>query len=213
MSTPEKYGQEQGVYGQAPVPQGQLQPYAQSPPPMAVNQSYAQPPPMVISPQYHGQIVERTEWQNSLFNCEPISSCLLGWCCPCLLLGQTSSRMRDPKSSSPELVNADCAIYVAIQLLSGCGWIYVLVKRSQIRDEFGIKGGGCGDCCTTYWCHCCALIQQDNEVKRRQQARLNTQGYQAQAGMQMPSMQMPSPQPVYQPQQPQQFQQPQHPQQ
>ncbi|KAI1755190.1 PLAC8 family-domain-containing protein [Xylaria castorea] len=205
MSAPEKSGQEQGVYGQAPIPHGQQQSYAQ-PPPMAVNhQSYAHPPPMAVNSQFYGQPgMERTEWQTSLFNCEPISSCLLGWCCPCLLLGQTSSRIRDPSSASPELVNSDCAIYTAIQCLSGCGWIYVLAKRSQIRDEFGIKGGGCGDCCTTYWCHCCALIQQDNEVKRRQQARLNTQGYQVQSGMQMPS-----PQPVYQPQQSQQLQHPQ----
>ena len=61
-----------------------------------------------------------------------------------------------------------------------------MMKRTEIRERFGIAGSGTSDCCVTYWCPCCALIQQDNEVKTRTQHMVNTQGYQAQAGMVMP---------------------------
>lgn len=54
------------------------------------------------------------------------------------------------------------------------------MKRGEIREKFGIEGSGCGDCCVSMWCPCCALIQQDNEVKGRQAREgVNTQGYQA----------------------------------
>jgi len=29
---------------------------------------------------------------------------------------------------------------------------YVMMKRSEIRERFGIDGDGMGDCCTAYWC-------------------------------------------------------------
>ncbi len=62
-----------------------------------------------------------------------------------------------------------------------------MMKRTEIRERFGIQGDGTGDCCVTYWCPCCALIQQDNEVKFRTQGAVPiNQGYQPQPGMQMP---------------------------
>ncbi len=62
-----------------------------------------------------------------------------------------------------------------------------MMKRSEIRERFGIEGSGMDDCCIAYWCGCCALIQQDKEVE----ARLTpggavSQGYQAQQSMHMP---------------------------
>ena len=43
-----------------------------------------------------------------------------------------------------------------------------MLKRGEIRERYQIEGSTCGDCCAYFWCHCCILIQQDNEVKRRQ---------------------------------------------
>lgn len=88
---------------------------------------------------------------------------------------------------------------------------YAMMKRGEIRERYGIKGSGMGDCCASYWCGCCALIQQDKEVKARVAAGPITQGYQGQKeGMHMPpaqqQQQMPpqqmspqpmSPQPTY----------------
>lgn len=63
-----------------------------------------------------------------------------------------------------------------------------MMKRGEIRERFGIQGSGMGDCCVSYWCLCCALIQQDNEVKARLSQGPITQGYQAQKeGMHMPT--------------------------
>jgi hypothetical protein len=60
-------------------------------------------------------------------------------------------------------------------------------KRGEIRERYRIKGSGCNDCCVSFWCSCCALIQQDNEVKiRTKNAKPHTLAYQAQPGMHMP---------------------------
>ncbi|KAF4472303.1 plac8 family [Fusarium albosuccineum] len=65
---------------------------------------------------------------------------------------------------------------------------YSMMKRGEIRERFGIQGSGMGDCCVSYWCLCCALIQQDNEVKARLSQGPITQGYQPQKeGMHMPN--------------------------
>ncbi|EFX05939.1 duf614 domain containing protein [Grosmannia clavigera kw1407] len=126
-------------------------------------------------------------WQSDLLDCTPLSTCCLGTWLPCLLLGQTAERMRNPANQNPDGCNADCMVLCAIQYCTGCGWIYVMVKRSEIRQQLGIKGNGASDCCTSYWCTCCAVIQQEKEVVARTGgAAPITQGYQAQSSMQMP---------------------------
>lgn len=79
---------------------------------------------------------------------------------------------------SYKAINTDCLLMCGITYFTCCGWVYIMMKRNEIRERFGIKGGGVGDCCTSFWCSCCALIQQDNEVKARLAAGPNTQGYQ-----------------------------------
>ncbi|KAI1276767.1 PLAC8 family-domain-containing protein [Xylaria sp. FL0933] len=183
MTAPGNYDQEQGVYAQDPKANGQQQPY------------YAQPAPMIESHQHqhehphpHQAQLEKPqrEWQTGICSCGPCSSCLLAWCLPCILLGRTSERIRDPTMETADMLNSDCLIHGAISCFTGCGWIYAMLKRGEIRERYGIEGSGCGDCCVSFWCSCCALIQQDNEVKIRQQAQPIVQGYQAQPGMQMP---------------------------
>ncbi|OLN92816.1 Cell number regulator 11 [Colletotrichum chlorophyti] len=164
---------------------------------------YQQQPPMQPHPEQHhyaGQqqqpihqehahpaSAQTQEWQNDLCNCGPCDTCIVGTCLPCLLLGKTSERMRDPTMQTYEAINTDCLLMCGISWFTGCGWIYAMMKRGEIRERFGIKGSGTSDCCVSYWCGCCALIQQDKEV----QARLSTgpviQGYQPQKeGMHMP---------------------------
>ncbi|KAI1369622.1 PLAC8 family-domain-containing protein [Xylaria arbuscula] len=185
MTAPEKYGQEQGVYGQPPTHDGQH----------PQQQYYAQTAPMSASHQPTARLEKpEGEWQTGICSCGPCSSCLLAWCLPCILLGNTSERIRDPSMQSADMLNSDCLIHGAISCFTGCGWIYAMLKRGEIRERYGIQGSGCGDCCVSFWCSCCALIQQDNEVKIRQKAQPITQGYQAQPGMHMPP-----PQPTYHP--------------
>ncbi|KAF4855312.1 Protein PLANT CADMIUM RESISTANCE 2 [Colletotrichum siamense] len=156
--------------------QMQPNPYEGQPQQQPIQQEYAQ-----------GAAVQNQEWQASLCSCSPIDSCCLAYWLPCILLGKTSERIRDPTMQTYEAINTDCLLYGAIQCFTGCGWIYALMKRGEIRERFGIKGSGASDCCVSYWCCCCALIQQDNEVKARLSTGPIVQGYQPQKeGMHMP---------------------------
>ncbi|RYO86787.1 hypothetical protein DL763_006577 [Monosporascus cannonballus] len=144
----------------------------------------AQPPHP--GPTAYGQ--QGGEWQARLCDCTPCSSCLLGWCVPCILVGQTSERIRDPSMQNADLLNSDCLIHGALTFFTGCGWIYAMLKRGEIRERYNIQGSGFNDCCVSYWCACCAVIQQDNEVIIRQRNAVPVkQGYQSQPGMQMPA--------------------------
>ncbi len=107
--------------------------------------------------------------------------------------------MRNPANPSPELVNTDCMLMCGITYFTGCGWIYAMIKRSEIRERYGIEGSGTSDCCTTYWCPCCALIQHDNEVKARIASGPIAQGYQTQPpmGVVVPPQQYHEPQQQY----------------
>ncbi|OTA56520.1 PLAC8-domain-containing protein [Hypoxylon sp. EC38] len=191
---------QQPMPGQPPVG-AYVHPQAQSPPPQG--QAQAQPPlqpqPQINAyPQIalaYGQ--QGGEWQASLCDCSPCTSCLLGFCLPCILLGQTSERIRDPTMQTADMMNSDCMIYTLISCFTGCGWIYALMKRDEIRKRYQIQGSSTSDCCVSYWCPCCALIQQDNEVliRQRNAQPVIAQGYQPQPAMQM-QMQMPMPAPI-----------------
>ncbi|KAI1099377.1 PLAC8-domain-containing protein [Jackrogersella minutella] len=186
------------MQGQPPVGAYTQQPQVQ-PQPQAQLQSQSQ---LQFEPQPYPQVEPQTHplvqqapyphptaygqqggpWQAGICDCAP-------------LIGQTSERIRDPSMQSADMMNSDCMIYGLITCFTGCGWIYALMKRAEIRERYKIEGSGTSDCCVSYWCPCCALIQQDNEVKGRQRnVQPVAQGYQSQ-----PAMQMPMPSPSYQP--------------
>ncbi|KAI1184793.1 PLAC8 family-domain-containing protein [Nemania serpens] len=192
----EMSGQEEGVYGQAPMSKSQQQPYSQ-PTPMGAHHELRETNGFNGPHEPHGHLEkDQREWQTGICSCGPCSSCLLAWFLPCLLLGQTSERIRDPSMQSADMLNSDCLLHGGINCFTGCGWIYAMIKRGEIRERYGIKASGCDDCCVSFWCSCCALIQQDNEVKIRQKAQPDRHGYLAQ-----PAMNMPMVQPAYHPQQ------------
>ncbi|KAH0597821.1 hypothetical protein MHUMG1_04193 [Metarhizium humberi] len=63
-----------------------------------------------------------------------------------------------------------------------------MATRTRIREKYGIEGDASSDFKTSYFCTCCALIQQDREVALRAgHYPPDPQGYQGQTqGMQMP---------------------------
>ncbi|OTA99666.1 hypothetical protein M426DRAFT_324917 [Hypoxylon sp. CI-4A] len=191
----------QPMEGQPPMaayahPQQQQQ--QQQHPQQQPQQQQFQAQPMVIDPSAYGQ--QGGKWQADLCDCSPCSSCLLAWCLPCLLLGQTSERIRDPSMQTADMLNSDCMIHGLINCFTGCGWIYGMLKRGEIRERYQIEGSGCDDCCVSYWCPCCALQQQDNEVKLRQRSNARqpvAQPYQTQPAMQVPAPPPPPPTTTY----------------
>ena len=40
-----------------------------------------------------------------------------------------------------------------------------MITRGKLRHQDGIKGNGCTDCLTSAFCGCCALVQEEKEVK------------------------------------------------
>lgn len=84
----------------------------------------------------------------------------------------------------PEKADLQCLFFGASYAM-GLGWLWVLhhdktnvysyinilryntFKRRDIRRLYRIKGSLFGDCCTSYWCMCCALVQQENEANSR----------------------------------------------
>ncbi|KAH8896060.1 PLAC8-domain-containing protein [Thozetella sp. PMI_491] len=122
------------------------------------------------------------DWQNGLCSCSPCGSCMLGTFLPCLLVGRTSSRLRNPADLSPESFNGDCLIHGALSMIAS-GWMYSMIKRTEIRQRFNIPGSACGDCCAAFWCQCCQVIQSDSEVNSRLISGPVCQGYDGQNEM------------------------------
>lgn len=186
---PQQYPPQQQQQQQYPPQQQQQHPqFAPQQQPAAVPQGQYQAQAPMQRGVVGGAVGNPTEWNHSLMDCSPCDSCCLGTFLPCVLLGKTADRMRDPTMQNADSMNSDCLVFTAIQCFTGCGWIYIMMKRSEIRERFNISGDGTSDCCSTYWCPCCSLIQQDNEVKTRTQHLVANpaQGYQAQPGMVMP---------------------------
>ncbi|KAK2594997.1 hypothetical protein QQS21_007304 [Conoideocrella luteorostrata] len=153
------------------------------------------------------------DWQFSLFDCfgdgeASLIACFL----PCMLHGRTMDRINDPSLQSHDPLNHECLLWGGIQCFTGCGCLYNMIKRTEIRERYGIQGSGGSDYCISYCCLCCALVQQDREVALRAGHYAPvTQGYQGQKeGMQMPGAAVH--QQSFPPQQQQPQQQPQQPQ-
>lgn len=43
--------------------------------------------------------------------------------------------------------------------------LFVWRARAAIRGRYNVPGSCCGDCCTVYWCSCCAVAQMATHVK------------------------------------------------
>ncbi|RSL50837.1 hypothetical protein CEP53_008658 [Fusarium sp. AF-6] len=135
-------------------------------------------------------IPKRTqEWQNGLFSCSPDSSCVLSLFLPDLLVKRTAARLRNSGSPNVKNTRGDCVSSYLPDALPCCG--HNMTKRTEIRDKFGIKGSKTSDCCASYWCPCCSLVQQDNEVKTRLGPETSREGYQINPVIQMPQRDIP----------------------
>lgn len=48
----------------------------------------------------------------------------------------------------------------AARLIFMVFWVYVVSRtRYRIRQMYSIPGGGCDDCCCSFWCPCCTISQ------------------------------------------------------
>lgn len=56
-------------------------------------------------------------------------------------------------------------------------------QRGNIRKKYGIEGSTTNDCCVSYWCPCCSIVQNDKEVVSRTKGVVAS-GYTPQTPMQ-----------------------------
>ena len=50
------------------------------------------------------------------------------------------------------------------------------MNRGHVRSRYNIKGGGCGDCCASFFCAPCQLVQESRELELEEQS-FGTQHY------------------------------------
>ncbi|KAF9456953.1 PLAC8 family-domain-containing protein [Collybia nuda] len=121
---------------------------------------------------------EGREWSNGLCDCcGDAGTCVLAWCCPCVVYAQNKQRLEHLNSKGtpdPErgggFCSGDCWVHGLITGCCGLGWILQLGPRGNSRSRYNIKGGGCGDCCSIFWCNPCALTQESREIELEEQS-------------------------------------------
>jgi len=117
-----------------------------------------------------------------LFDCfEPIEDCVIGYFAPCIIYGRTSERLlkNSNNEADHELVNNECIMF-GVAACFGLHWVLNTLKRGEIRQRYNIEGSMVEDCALSWCCGCCAVIQQDKEVRQRLSSNVVTDGYQAQ---------------------------------
>ncbi|KAJ5404587.1 PLAC8-domain-containing protein [Penicillium cosmopolitanum] len=151
-------------------------------------------------PTYHqacsgsSNITQSRKWNYSLFDC-----CSPGTLCESL-------RAHEPQvRRSNKIQVSQAAVYLALHMakhkresqiqsyktlamstapFGAVQWIMQTITRGEMRQQYGIEGSCCGDCCVSTFCGCCALIQEEKEAELRSRPELV--GYQKPAGMAIP---------------------------
>jgi len=102
------------------------------------------------------------KWSFGLFDCfSPFGTCCLGCWCPCILYGKTQDRYKGDHDSSG--INGSCCAFYALMCV-GLPCILQCTNRGATRDRYGIEGSSFGDFCSTCWCGCCTLVQEEKEA-------------------------------------------------
>jgi len=101
------------------------------------------------------------EWTFGLCDCCcPFGTCCMATWCPCFLYGKTYAREHGEPDSSG--CNSSCLAWYALSCIGGA-CILQFLNRGSTREKYGIRGGSCGDFCTSWCCICCALVQEEKE--------------------------------------------------
>ncbi|KAL4973977.1 PLAC8 family-domain-containing protein [Aspergillus desertorum] len=116
-------------------------------------------------------------WSHGLCDCSSIGTCLLGIVCPCILYGRTQhrlsmrSRKEDPTNMlGYETCNGSCT---AMAFLCGCQWLFATIQHTRTRKAYAIQGSIASDCVRATCCTCCTLIQDEKEIRKREEERAN----------------------------------------
>ncbi|KAB5582792.1 PLAC8 family-domain-containing protein [Coniochaeta sp. 2T2.1] len=125
------------------------------------------------------------KWLASFCSCSGL--CFSACCCPCILIGKTQARL-ETGDRDPSCCNSWCVGYCVLEMCGHWGFILGMLQRNHVRYAYNIRGNACCDCCASFWCPCCGLLQQANEVERRRSVVIVDRQPQPHGGMQMNKM-------------------------
>jgi len=112
------------------------------------------PPPQGAVP-WHNRMVEFFD---------PVDTCLVTWCCPCVTFGKTHHRLRkDANMVGYSPVNTSCLGWW-VAACFGFHWLPQILQRHEIRTRNNLDGEIVTDCLRAWCCSCCDLVQQDKEA-------------------------------------------------
>ncbi|KAK0716670.1 hypothetical protein B0T21DRAFT_258345, partial [Apiosordaria backusii] len=100
--------------------------------------------------------------------CTPCGPFWKAIACPCMIYGDTAQRLRDPNLPA-EKNNTDCTEFAMNHVLFSLCFIDIMKHRADIRKRYNIPGTETKDCLVSCFCCSCALLQQDNELRMRQE--------------------------------------------
>ncbi|KAF8490358.1 PLAC8 family-domain-containing protein [Russula emetica] len=111
----------------------------------------------------------KRDWSFGLFDCFARCGlcCSSAWC-PCVVYSKNKQRLHSlqtrgtPLADSGETYDSNCCIYFG---LGGSSWVLLLRTREEVRERYGIRGTGYGDCLTLWCCRACALTQERREIE------------------------------------------------
>jgi Cys-rich protein (TIGR01571 family) len=124
-------------------------------------------------------------WANGFFGCfNPIETCLMTWCIPCVTFGKTHHRLRkNGDLNGYEPINTSCLLFMGSACV-GLHWVPMSMQRAEIRSRYNLQGSCLVDIATACCCGLCDLVQQDKEVDTREKGGAAvTEQYQAPGGM------------------------------
>ncbi|CAK5272347.1 unnamed protein product [Mycena citricolor] len=114
----------------------------------------------------------KREWSESLLGCSGDCGTFCSACfCPCIAYGKNAQRLAHlenegtPHPDGGSCCSSMCLTHMLLTSLLGLGAILQCKNRGATRERYGIEGGGCGDCCTSYWCAPCDITQVSREIE------------------------------------------------
>ncbi|KAJ3498483.1 hypothetical protein NLG97_g1089 [Lecanicillium saksenae] len=108
-------------------------------------------------------------WFAGFFDCfQPIDTCLITWCLPCITFGQVQHRMhRSGNLEGYEPVNTSCLLLCGAACV-GCFCVPIAMQRQSIREKYNLEGNCIEDIARSYCCGCCTIMQNDKEAQHRE---------------------------------------------
>eukprot|EP00899_Mesostigma_viride_P028256 jgi/Mesvir1/8615/Mv26221-RA.1 len=102
------------------------------------------------------------QWSTPLSDCmaDGLASCLMGFCCTCVTFGHNAEAVDGTGCKFAG------ALYEILFWIDVC-CVYSTSFRTRIRHAFQIPGSPATDCLLHWFCPCCAVLQENHELKVR----------------------------------------------